>query len=393
MDFIHRHYMKHNLQQQIKELYFSITVRNLAISMISIFEPIYLYRLYGSIQVVFLFYTALYLLYFFTIPLGAKAAARYGFEHCIFYSTPFLIMYYLSLSLLEVTPNLIFFALLCIVADKTLLRPAYHADMAHYGKTGYRGREVGALSFLESFSGMLGPVVGGILLTLFGFKILFILVSLIILSSTVPMLSTKEKFKPAKFSYREAMNNFLKPRGIYKRRDSMAFAGYGEELIVSQGWPVFISLFLAGFHTIGFVVSAASVLVALVKLYAGRISDKLTREKKRKWVAYNTALYAGLNFCRPFVNNWLGVLSVNFLSNTLKSGITYPYFTFIYSAAGTDKSFLKYSVFYEMSLSFGKFIVGSSLLVLSLYFTGLGFWYVAFILAGLWSLLFSLLKF
>ena len=83
------HYLKHTLRHEITELYASVAIKNFAFSMVTIFEPIYLYTLYGSLSIVFAYYAIAYTLYFFTASFGAKAAAKYGFEHCIFYSIPF----------------------------------------------------------------------------------------------------------------------------------------------------------------------------------------------------------------------------------------------------------------------------------------------------------------
>ena len=85
-NFFIDHYLKHSLRREISELYVSIAIKNFAFSMIAIFEPVYIYKLYGSLSIVLLYYAVAYTLYLFLVPFGAKAAAKYGFEHCIFYS-------------------------------------------------------------------------------------------------------------------------------------------------------------------------------------------------------------------------------------------------------------------------------------------------------------------
>lgn len=386
-------YLKHIPTAQVKELYSSIAIRQFAVSMIAIFEPIYLYRLYGSLQSVLLFYTALYIIYFFMIPVGGKLAARYGFEHCISMSVVFTVAYYLTLSGLGSHPQLIYLALILTVSDKTLQRVSYHANLARYGKDNYRGREVGIMSFLESVAGLIGPLMGGIILTAFGFGFLFAVVSVIAVISMLPMLSTRETFKKQDFSCRQAFSDFFRPTGAYKRRDSIAYMGYGEEFIVASLWPIFTYLFLADYHIIGLVSTAASVLVMLTKLYLGKLSDRLQKGAKRKWTELIAVLYGLLNLSRAFISTSFGVFLANFCSDTLKAGIVYPYFTYVYSAAGENDHFLRYAVFYEMSLVFGKVIIGLGLLVLSFYFVGSGFWFIIFLVAALWSLLYSLLKF
>lgn len=388
-----RLYFQHDLQDRMKELYASIAIRDFAVSMISIFEPIYLYKTYGSLRVVFLFYAVLYSVYFFAIPLGAKAAARYGFGHCISASVVFALLYYMVLGRLQNMPELIVLAVILAVIDKALLRPAYHASMAHYGQSGFRGREVGGLSFLESLASMTGPLVGGIILATQGFSFLFVIVALLVLLSMLPVISNKEEFTPQDFSYWAAMQRFFKPQENYRKEDSLAYMGYGEELIAASFWPVFIFLFLAQFHIIGLLATSASVLVAVIKLYFGNLSDKFDKEAKKKWVQLNAVFYAAANFSRPFTSSWTGIFFINFSTETLKAGIVHPFFTYVYSAAGKNKDFLKYGTFYEMSLAFGKAIVGILVFTLSFYFVGFEFWFIIFILAGLWSMFFTFLKF
>jgi MFS family permease len=388
-----RTYLKHGLRAQIKELYAADAMREFAISMIAIFEPIYLFKIYGSLQIVFLFYAFLYLIYFFAIPLGALATARKGFEHCISISMLFLLLYYLALAQLDAFPTLLPLVLIFSLLEKTFFRVSYHADMAHYGRRGFRGSEVGGLSFLESIAGMTGPLLGGLVLALFGFNALFLIVSICIFVSVLPMLSTREEFTPGTFSYREALENFFHPQGKYKRTDSLAYMGYGEELITTSFWPIFIFLFLPQLAVIGLLKSAAAIFSSLRKLYFGRLSDELSAGKKRRWVLSNTLIYVGTNLLRPFVNSWLGIFAVNLFADTAKSGIVYPFFTYVYSAAGENRDFLRYAVFYEMSLAGGKVVLGFTVLLLSLLLVGFSFWFIIFLLAGAWSLLYLYLKF
>lgn len=386
-------YLKHYLNHQLEELYQADALREFAVSMITIFEPIYLYEVFGSLPVVFLYYATLYLLYFFAVPLGAKAAARHGFEHCISASVIFIILYYGALSQLAGTPALLPLVLLLALADKTLFRMAYHADLAHYSRRGFRGREVGGLSFLESVAGTAGPLLGGSILALFGFQPLFVLVVVLVCVSVLPMLSTQEVFEPRSFSYREAMSNFFHPQENYRRRDSLAYMGYGEELVATSYWPLFIFLSLPTLEVIGFLKSAAAVLVALKKLYLGKLTDRYETAKKQSWVRRNSVLLALSYPLRPFLSSYLGIFAVNLFSDTMKTGIVYPFFTHVYSAGGKNHSFLKYAAFYEMSLALGKAVLGFLIFGLSLYFAGPVFWFIIFLLAGLWSLLYTLLKF
>lgn len=389
-NFFTSHYLKHHLRHEITELYISIAIKNFAFSMIAIFEPLYLYDLYNSIAIVFLYYAVIYTLYFFALPFGAKAAAKYGFEHCIFYSIPFAILYFLFLSQIPDYGWMIFVAIIFVIIHKILFWPSFHTDFAHYSTAGFRGREMSAMSSISILAAIAGPIIGGIVLTKFGFENLFVLVSVLSLASIIPLLATKEKFEPHKFSYKKAFQRMIKPYGRYKRKNLIVYFALSEEALIMIGWPIFIFLILKEFYLIGLLMGASAFLIAIINLYVGRLSDRYSVEKKEKLIASSASFYSLSCFLRPFVGGWVGILLIDFFSKVAKMGIKYPTFTFIYNGGGKRKDFLEYVMFYELSLSLGRIIILWFVFFLSLYLSGFIFWFIVFALSGLWAFLFKL---
>jgi len=72
----------------------------------------------------------------------------------------------------------------------------------------------------------------------------------------------------------------------------------------------------------------------------------------------------------------------------VKTGINYPLFNFVYSGGENHRGFLKYNMFYELSVTAGKALVAWIVFFISLYLSGFNFWLVSFSFAGLWSILF-----
>jgi predicted MFS family arabinose efflux permease len=155
-------YFAKDLKREILELYASTTIKYFALSLISIFEPVYLYTLIT------------YTVVFFAVPLGGKLAVRFGFEHCIFYSVPLLIIYYLILYSISFLPILFFIAPFFIAFHKILFWPAYHANFVYYGNKSRRAMEISSIKGLVYLVAIIGPIIGGIILTFFGFKIFFV---------------------------------------------------------------------------------------------------------------------------------------------------------------------------------------------------------------------------
>ena len=57
-------FLPYKMKRQVKELFASTILVNLALSMVMIFEPIYLYKIGYSLQKIMLFYLITYIIYF-----------------------------------------------------------------------------------------------------------------------------------------------------------------------------------------------------------------------------------------------------------------------------------------------------------------------------------------
>jgi MFS family permease len=356
--------------------------------MITIFEPIFLYKQFNSISIVFLYFAIIYTIYIFAIPLGSKAAAKHGFEHCIFYSIPFAIIYFLALSQIPNHSWLIIPAIISVVIYKILFWPSYHTDFAHYSKSGYRGREMGALSFISMIAIIIGPIIGGIIISKFGFEVLFVIVSIISLISIVPLFTTQEIFQPHIFSYKQAFKRLLKPYNHYKRKDFLAYFGYGEELVVAIAWPIFIFLIIEKFYLMGILIGTITIATSFMSLYAGKLSDIINKGEKIKMIKSSSCLRLISSFLRPFSGNWLGVLLVDIFSSGSRIGIDYPLITSAYNKGDNHKGFLKYITFFEMSIAIGKMAIAWLAFFISLALSDFNFYLAIFGLSGLWSLLY-----
>ena len=90
-------FFPHHISRELKELFWSRAIMDFAVAAVALFEPIYLYTLGYSLQVILLFYIEVYIVYFILLPVGAKFANRFGYEHSMTLSTIFLVGYYLAL--------------------------------------------------------------------------------------------------------------------------------------------------------------------------------------------------------------------------------------------------------------------------------------------------------
>ncbi|MFW0838055.1 MAG: MFS transporter [Candidatus Komeilibacteria bacterium] len=379
-------FLPQRMRQEIRELYSSALILNFGLALIFIFEPIYLFRLGYSLQQIMLFWVMVYGIYVFTLPLGAKVAERFGYEHTMFYGTFFWILLYLSMYMIQIYPVFFYITPLIYVLQKSLYWPAYHADFAKYSEGSEGGREISTLTTLNSLIFIIGPALGGFILYEWGFSVLFILVSVIFLLSNIPMLITKEKFVPVKIDYEHSLKRLFRPE---HRKSFLAYLGFGEEILVVVVWPIFISLFIKSYLSIGGLIAATTLLTAVVTMLSGRMSDQMD---KRRILRYGVSFYFISWMMRIFWHSSVGIFFTDTLSRLSKSGlIAVPLTAITYENAKNGKV-INTILLFEMSLALGKFLAVLAVFILLFMFGG-GLWpfYIAFIVASLLTLLYAIL--
>lgn len=365
---------------EVRELFLSKALLDFAASAVLIFEPIYLYTIGFSLQRILLFYVAIYALYFVIIPIGGKVTRAKGYEHGIIYSTPFLVLYYLSLYAIPQSPVFIGTAIVTYAIFKMLFWPGYHADFARFGTSkGAQGKELATLVFLISIATIAGPIVGGAILMIYGFPTLFVVVSALIMISNIPLMLTPEVFKPRELSYGEAWKRLFKRE---HRPRLLGFLGFGEELITQVVWPVFIFILVKEFFNVGAIVSVATFATAIVAIAIGRLTDTGGRHRMFRIGAIFTALSW---FIRPTLGTPLGVLGMDTLYRGARNALGIPMIALHYEWA-RRYSVTKSAIFLEMAVVAGKLSAAIlCLLIVTFFDPG---WTLMFLLAGFYSLLY-----
>lgn len=378
------HFLAHRLKRPVKELYLSVALMDLATAAVMIFEPIYLYTQGVSVSQILIFFFIAYAFYFVIMPLGAKFANTFGYEKSIFVSTVFLISYYAVLFLFLSWRWVIFLAPFCLALQKTFYWPGYHADFARFSDEHEQAREIGTLRAIGNAVYIIGPLLGGAIITLAGYQTLFIVVIILIAVSNLPLLLTKEEFKPQPFSYWAAYRRLFKKE---RRRQFLAYFGFGEELIVLVLWPVFIYLILKKPLGVGTVVGLATLLASLVTIYVGRVCDK---HHKHPVIKLGTSLCFITWPLRAFAATGWQIFLLDALSRIAKNMVYVPLAAITYyRARRTD--IMKGVLFFEMALVIGKlFVLAGVFLVIHFFGLPAGFIF-AFLLAGALSLLYNLL--
>ncbi len=377
--------LPYRIKREVKELFASTILVNFALAMVLIFEPIYLYQIGYSLKEIMVFYLLTYVVYFFIMPLGAKFAHSKGYELGIFFGTALFMVFYTSLFLIDLYPWLFYVAPIIFAVQKMFYWPAYHADFADFSDDQEEGREVSSITILTSLAYILGPILAGFIISIWGYGALFITVSLIFLLSNVPTLITKEKVVKKFFSYTGAYQYLLDKKN---RRVALSFLGFGEEFVSMVIWPIFIYVIIENVFDLGLIVGLSILITSLITLYIGRLSDFANRRKILGWGA---SFYAFSWFFRMFITSQFGVFFVNSFAQLARNVIGVPMMAIIYEESRRHHTMHKI-VLFEMSLVVGKILTMLAIYLLLTFVVGDIFaMKLIFIFAGAISLLYLLL--
>ncbi|MFZ5390767.1 MAG: MFS transporter [Patescibacteria group bacterium] len=370
------------LARQVKELYLATILQSLALAMVIIFEPIYLWQQGLGLRGILFFYLLVYGLYILVMPLGARLANQLGYETSIALSTVAQTIYLLTLFLSAWSWWWLLVTVVAYAWQKSLYWPAYHADFACNSSAEEEGRELSGLSVCIAFVYVLGPLLAGLLLTFTSWLWLFVLSSLILLLSNWPLLRTREIFKPTDFPY---LATYRQVFSSANWRSLLAYVGFGEELIVMVIWPVFIAIVIVNYAEIGAVVAASTLVMALVTLYVGKLSDEQDAGRVLRW----SVLFYFLSWLgRLFVRLPFSVFIVDAWSRVSKNAVIIPLMSITYRHS--KKTQVMYGgVFLEMSLAVGKIVAALLLLVV---FSFAEPWTAAWLTGAVMTLLYLLLK-
>ncbi len=387
------YFFQYIFKREISRFFLSISIRRLAVGMVLIFEPIYLYFYFDkSLSLTILFFGLIHGLYGLIVVFGGKIMAKIGLKHAMLFSHFFFFGYYLCLFFLSSQANNIAVELSLLLPLAMILRvigmmffwPAYHTDFVRFSEKNHRGLEVGKLNVAVLIPVIISPLIGGWVLAAFGYPILFTIVLVTLFASTIPLFLSKEVHEVYTDSYQEAWARIFKKEN---KNISLAFAANGMEVGISiYLWPLFMFILAIEYTIMGGIISFATAMVAIFSLYIGKISDTSYRFQLLKIGSFLTSLAWIIKY---FVISPFTAFLAHTLYRIFKASAFIPFQSILY-----DKAFLKgaeadeFIIYREIILNVSR---GILFVILAGVFLVTPKINIAFILAALFSLGFMLL--
>ncbi len=371
--------------RELYRLYFVFLLRNFAVGMIAIFEPIYYLNYFeGSVSSVLLLYAALFLCMGILCYFVVQFAGSFGIKRTIMLSYPLMLGYYFLLWNIDASPLMLPLSFILWLSAVLLFWMPINVYFGLASNKKQLGSQVGQFYALVGLSFAIGPVVGGLILAHLGWSYLFSTVILLLFLTSIALFFSPEIREP----YRVSLKLILKDVSQLKflPRASAFDANGAENMIKGTLWPILLFVLAIGFDSIGFIAAGALIVGTAFTLYIGSLTDRVPRTRL---VAIGSLLLAISWFIKVFVRTPLNALFANVFYGMTSAAAVVPFTAIFYNDFDTARSHS--IVLREISLNVGRAVV-LSLLALAFLKMPNAFPF-AFVSAALLAPLFNLIYF
>ncbi|MFH0853784.1 MAG: MFS transporter [bacterium] len=385
--------MQHQIQEQnnieysrkreMAEVYASLALKNFGLALLTIFEVLYIFEFFdNNIASTLLFYAITFFGYALVAPFGAKFISRVGIKHAILIANPFFVAYFFFLFSLPDHAWMIFLAGAVVIVYRAIFWTAFHIDVCRFTSEKKRGRQINIMQIIPLLANAVGPLIGGLLISNFGFSFLFIVVMFLLVGSALPLFFSKEIHDHYDFNWRQSYK-YLFQKKHWKR--ILAFSADGiDAKTISVIWPIFLFLAVDSYVEVGAITSGVFVILVLFSLYIGRVSDS---SKRSTLLKIGSVLHSLGYIARAFVQTGWQVFSVDAFDRAAKRMVYLPFTTLLYdNAQKRGNQADEYIVAYEIAHN----IFGSIFLLAMVYVSFVtDVFMVAFFVTAATSLLYN----
>lgn len=361
----------------IRAIYINTALRKFGLSLVGIFFPVFIFLetqklfgeslTYGFYGVIAYFFLMQFVKFVITIP-TAKFLNTYGFRKTIALSSVFLITLLILLMFAETYFVLLFVIALVHAFSTSFYWLSYHTLFAGDGLVDNLGKEVGVQKIIERISNISGPLLGGIIITIWGFQALFGVALVVVVISTIPFFFMGKHKHKEKVSWKVVSKWFGNKE---HRNEIVGILGRQiDDKAVSLFLPLFAFLIVGTFAKQGLVESVSLVLGTISVYVAGKVFDK---KRSRKIFEFGVISTSFFTLVRGFAQTFGQLLVLGGLRRIVSPFYWVNFDTLWYRKSRyDDESALMFAVINQIVAAFATFIV----LAVALVFTGseMRFW-------------------
>lgn len=384
-----RHFWRTVSFDELSEIYASQFLRSLAVSLIGIFVPIYLYTIGYSLQDI----TILFLLWFlFRIPLAyinAKIIGIFGPKHGIALSVVLHIVYLSFVLSADSIYWPIWIIALAGSAANGLYMMAFNVDFSKIKHTEHGGKELGYLQIFERVGAVIGPLAGGLIAGFFDPKYTIVLSIIVLFGSLIPIFLSAE---PVKLNQQIQLKGF--PLKRHKRDFLVGMAFQLENVISIIIWPLFLGIFVLvnrTYESLGILASVSTASAILAVYIIGKLIDGDNGKKILNIGAIGNAV---LHIVRIFITTPLQALGINIANEPLTAMYRMSFLKGMFDASDSVPGYrIVYYMIYEWYIAAANIVFWLSLYLVLLIVSDKLALQLTFVVAAICSLLITKQKF
>ncbi|MFH2028907.1 MAG: MFS transporter [Nanoarchaeota archaeon] len=327
----HIHHFFRN--KEMNQFYIAIAIMSFGEALISIFVPIYFFKLGYNIPEIIGFYFINSLSFVLLSFFGAKIVSKIGINHSILASIPFLIAYYIGLKFISSQPTLFFILPIILAINMIFYNYGYHLNFVTNANKKEIGKEMSFMRAASMVMYTIAPFIGGIL-AYYNFALLYLAGSIIVILAAIPLIMTKDKSKRLRFSSKDIF------KSIFSKKDKgtiLSFAGYAIESIIGRIiWPIFLIIILFTTEKTGFTIMLSTLLSIMVFYLIGYLTDTYN---KMKLLKIGTLLYSIGWLIRIFADSFYKIIIVDSYKNITEKILGIPWGAHCYELADKKGQF------------------------------------------------------
>lgn len=369
--FIHSDFL-YKPGKELSRLFLAGIARRAAISFLSFFSAVYIYQLYAdrgfsrsnALFMVLVFYILLVIFKQVSLGVSENLSQKIGFTGTIRMSfAPFVVLI-LSLIFAESYPPLIFLAGVAWGVSAGLFWWGYHGYFIKKADSKRFGEGIGEAEMLRTVVTIIGPLVGAVIIDLFGFQVAFLLSGLSMLLGVIMLGDDKEVKQKHDIEFSDAVELIVKHKDV-----ALAYVASGAEgVIYTIIWSLFLYFFFEGVLGMGFVVSLSLFLSAIFAIFIGK---KIDESGEKKVMAFGSPLFSLSWILRVFANNPISFIVSDGLRNFSEKMVSLPLIELSYKK-GVEDYTSKAILFREIAIGIGALIA----LVFIFIFVALGLGFI-----------------
>ena len=368
--------------EELSELYATQLLRSFSLGLVSIFVPVFLYRLGYDIQTIFWFYVLWFAFRPFLDIVTGLLIGRFGPKHTLAFGV-FMQIFHLSLLL---TLNRYDWPLFLVAISGGwafgMFILAFEVGFSKVKHSEHGGKELSYATILERLGAVIGPLLGGLVGAAFGLRYTIGLAITVLLGSLIPIFLSQE---PTKIRQKLHFESFpLKKH----RRDLFAGAMLTlENAIAIILWPLFIGVFIFTDNTYA-KLGVATAVGTFVAVLCSHLVGKLTDEGRgRSLLRVSTYFSAIVHLSRPFAHSFGAVTAVNVASDVLAMGYRIPFVKAMYDRADSLPGYrIVYLCYMSAFNTAARFVFWLVLWIASQFIDPLTVIYWGFVAASLFAL-------